>query len=163
MRVRAFAIAILWMASATAQAADVHGRLELQDFAAFARSDSLDALLGARDRNDVAGNLRLTWEPQWDSWTFTLHYLLQADYGDSVRLARARAGLIPAPPSTLLDLTSLLYDHANLKSEQSIDRLSIGYAAEDLVVRIGRQALTWGGGLVFRPMDLFDPFAPNAT
>jgi hypothetical protein len=163
MRVRALAIAILWMASAAAQAADVHGRLELQDFAAFARSDSIDALLGARDRNDVAGNLRLTWEPRWDSWTFSLHYLLQADYGDGVRLARAQAGFITAPPPTLFDLTTLFYDRANLRSEQRIDRLSIGYAGPDLVVRIGRQALTWGGGLVFRPMDLFDPFAPNAT
>jgi hypothetical protein len=31
------------------------------------------------------------------------------------------------------------------------------------VLRVGRQALTWGSGLVFRPMDLFDPFAPSAT
>jgi hypothetical protein len=31
------------------------------------------------------------------------------------------------------------------------------------VVRVGRQALTWGSGLVFRPMDLFDPFSPTAT
>ena len=31
------------------------------------------------------------------------------------------------------------------------------------MVRVGRQALTWGSGLVFRPMDLFDPFSPSAT
>jgi hypothetical protein len=30
-------------------------------------------------------------------------------------------------------------------------------------VRVGRQALTWGSGLVFRPMDLFNPFSPTAT
>jgi len=30
-------------------------------------------------------------------------------------------------------------------------------------LRLGRQALTWGGGLVFHPMDLFNPFAPDAT
>ncbi len=30
-------------------------------------------------------------------------------------------------------------------------------------MRVGRQAITWGSGLVFRPMDLFDPFSPSAT
>jgi hypothetical protein len=27
-------------------------------------------------------------------------------------------------------------------------------------VRIGRQAITWGNGLIFNPMDLFNPFPP---
>jgi hypothetical protein len=29
-------------------------------------------------------------------------------------------------------------------------------------LRIGRQALTWGNGLIFNPMDLFNPFPPAA-
>jgi hypothetical protein len=29
------------------------------------------------------------------------------------------------------------------------------------MVRVGRQALTWGNGLLFNPMDLFNPFAPT--
>ena len=28
-------------------------------------------------------------------------------------------------------------------------------------MRIGRQALTWGDGLLFNPMDLFNPFSPS--
>lgn len=161
MRLRALVFALLLIP--VPAFADIHGRLELQDFAAFARSDSLDALLHARDRNDIAGNLRLTWEPQWDRWSFSVHYLVEADYGDGVPLARAESGILPAPPSTLFDLSTLFANHASFRSEQRIDRLALGYASPDLVLRVGRQALTWGGGLVFRPMDLFDPFAPNAT
>ena len=28
---------------------------------------------------------------------------------------------------------------------------------------VGRQAVTWGNGLMFNPMDLFNPFAPSNT
>ena len=29
------------------------------------------------------------------------------------------------------------------------------------LARIGRQAVTWGNGFLFNPMDLFNPFAPT--
>jgi len=142
---------------------DVHGRIEVQELGAFARSDSLDASLGARDRSDLSGNIRLTWEPSWDRWSVTVHYVIASDDGDGVRLAREEAGLLPAPPSTWFNLTNVFGDSGDVRNTQSIDRLSIAYATPDFVVRVGRQALTWGGGFVFRPMDLFDPFSPSAT
>jgi hypothetical protein len=161
---RALAVAVL-LATATAARADndLHGRIEIQDVGAFARADSLDALLRARDRNDIAGNLRLSWEPTWDRWSFAVHYLLASDYGDGARLARAETGLLPQVPATWFGLSDVFENHGNLEAEQRIDRLSLAYSAPEFVVRIGRQALSWGGGLVFRPMDLFDPFAPSAT
>jgi hypothetical protein len=91
------------------------------------------------------------------------HYVVQAVYGDGVRLARLTSGLLPTPPATLFDLTDVLADDGRFHAEQRIDRLALGYATPDFVVRVGRQALTWGGGLVFRPMDLVNPFAPNVT
>ena len=142
---------------------DLHGRIEIQDVGAFARAGSLDAFLHARDRNDLQGNVRLSWEPSRGPWSFAVHYLLEADTGDGVRLARAETGLIPQTPETWFVLSNTFGNHGNLEADQRIDRLSVGYTAPNLVVRLGRQALTWGGGLVFRPMDLFDPFAPNAT
>ena len=146
-----------------ADSVDIHGRLEVQDAGAFARSDSIDAALGARNRNDLLANFRLTWEPSWDRWSFLFHYVLTTEDGDSVRLMRAEAGLLHAPPSTWFDLTNKFVDHAQVAGTQSIDRLAFAYTAPDFVVRIGRQALSWGSGLVFRPMDLFDPFSASAT
>ncbi len=162
---RGVALASVLVFSAAPALADnaAHGRLEVQDFAAFASDDSLDAVLGAQDRNDIAGNLRLTWEPEWGAWSAGVHYVLAADYGDAARLSRLEHGLLPQPPSTWFNLTNTFEDHGNVVASQTIDRLFVGYATPDFVLRVGRQALTWGGGLVFRPMDLFDPFAPNAT
>ncbi len=142
---------------------EIHGRFELQDAGTFARSDSIEAALGDRDANDSLGNLRLTWEPSWDRWSLSFHYVLTTETGGNVPLVRAETNLLPAPPSTWFNLTETFVNHGQTIGAQSIDRLSVAYAAPDFVVRIGRQALTWGSGLVFRPMDLFDPFSPSAT
>lgn len=44
-----------------------------------------------------------------------------------------------------------------------MDRLSIGYTGDRMVLRVGRQALSWGDGLVFQVLDFFNPFPPNAV
>lgn len=144
-----------------AQDGQVHGRLELQDAEQFTGANSVQAQLGDQTANDMLGDLRLTWEPTWGRWSFQLHYVVQAEDGPDVALANAEAGLIPEPPATLFDLTDTY--HGQVTASQRIDRLALTYSTPDLVVRVGRQALTWGSGLVFRPMDLFDPFGPTAT
>jgi hypothetical protein len=156
-------LALLGCGAARADDA-IHGRLAAQESGSFARDASLDAALGLEDRNDVAGDLRLTWEPSRGPWSLQLHYEATAAYGDSVALARAGStALAPPPPSTWLDLEGVLVDSGRARGVQRIDRLAVTYANPDWVVRVGRQALSWGAGLVFRPLDLFDPFAPNAT
>jgi hypothetical protein len=42
-----------------------------------------------------------------------------------------------------------------------LDRLAVSATADWGSVRIGRQALTWGNGFLFNPMDLFIPFSPT--
>ena len=142
---------------------DIHGRIELQDAGLFARSDSLYAAVGSRDGNDLLSNLRLTWEPSWDRWSFSFHDLVTFEDGVNVRVARAEASLLTASPVTWFNLTKNFDQGDQTLATQQIDRLSLTYTAPDFVARVGRQALTWGCGFVFRPMDLFDPFSPSAT
>lgn len=164
LRLEALALALaLAPAAARSDSFDIHGRFEVQEAGLFASADSLYAALGTRDGNDLSGNLRLIWEPSWDRWSFSLHDLISAEDGVNVRLAHAEASLLPAPPSTWFNLTQTFAEHGQIVGTQSIDRLAVAYTAPDFVLRIGRQALTWGSGLVFRPMDLFDPFSPSAT
>ena len=44
-----------------------------------------------------------------------------------------------------------------------LDRLHVGYAGDKAVARIGRQAVSWGNGLIYTPMDFFNPFDPAAV
>ena len=149
-----------------AHAAGIHGRAAIEDAFAIEGPQSLSAMLGERTRNDVLGDLRLTWEPRAGPWSFDVAYQLSVDWGDAPTLARREAalGVFPAlPPATWFDLSDTFADETHLTATHRIDRLSVGYTTEHLVLRAGRQALTWGSGFVFHPMDLFDPFAPNAT
>jgi hypothetical protein len=142
---------------------DLHGRLELSDAGLFSNGDSIEAALGAEDSDEALANLRLTWEPTWGPWSLQIHGVAAIEDGPAVALSRAEATLLPAPPATWLNLTDTFASHGDVLGQASIDRLALAYTTPDLVVRIGRQAITWGSGLVFRPMDLFDPFSPSAT
>ena len=44
-----------------------------------------------------------------------------------------------------------------------LDRFSIGYTGDKTVLRFGRQAISWGNGLLFTPMDILNPFDPTAV
>lgn len=152
------------MAVAPASADDFKGRVALTEVASFSDFDSIEAALGARERGDIFGNLRLMWEPRWDNWDFVVHYELSKDVGGTVALMQALAPYLPeVPPSTLFDLSHTIVDAPYAQLVQKIDRLSLGYSAPSFVIRAGRQALTWGAGTVFHPMDLINPFAPGAT
>jgi hypothetical protein len=142
---------------------DLHGRLELSDSGLFSSGDSIEAALGAKDSDEALANLRLTWEPTWGPWSLQIHGVTTIEGGPAVALSRADASFLPAPPATWFNLTDTFTDRGDLLGQATIDRLALAYTTPDLVVRIGRQAITWGSGLVFRPMDLFDPFSPSAT
>jgi hypothetical protein len=62
-----------------------------------------------------------------------------------------------------MDLTHVIRDEGRFAALVRLDRLSVGYTGERGVVRIGRQAITWGNGMVFTPMDIFNPFDPAAV
>ena len=163
---RLVSAALLLLLAVPARAEPVHGRLQLQDIYAWEGPQSVAAALDARNRNDVLGDLRLSWTPRRDNWHFDFAWRVGFDAGDTPRFAMREAalGILPAPPPpTWWNLTSTFVDQPRFTAAQRIDRLSVGYTGTNLVVRAGRQALTWGAGLVFRPMDLFDPFAPDAT
>ncbi len=62
---------------------------------------------------------------------------------------------------TLFSLTKVLEQNEEYVLYHRIDRLFFSYIGELGNVYIGRQALTWGKGLLFNPADLLTPFAPS--
>ena len=166
MRATPCLVCCLFLLGGTANAEPLHGRLQLQDVFAQDRSQSIASALGARTRNDVLGDLRLNWSPHWQDWNLDTAYRAGFDVGDTPRFTAQQnsLGVFPAaPPATWWDLSNQFIKGRRVSATQRIDRLSLAYTSTHFVVRTGRQALTWGAGFVFRPMDLFDPFAPDAT
>ena len=61
----------------------------------------------------------------------------------------------------LMDLTKTINETNDYIIYHRLDRFALTLLPHWGTVRIGRQALTWGNGLLFNPMDLFNPFAPT--
>jgi hypothetical protein len=105
---------------------------------------------------------------------------LQADYqllwrdsdlaAGSARLSEAVGGAfthesagLPGDDRRAWTLSDTLQARPRGGSVQRLDRLTLGWRSERLVVRLGRQALSWGNGLIFNPADVFNPFDPTAV
>lgn len=72
------------------------------------------------------------------------------DGGENIRVNAQRAE------------SSWQFDVAAQSRGQHIDRLALKYSAEQNLVILGRDSISWGHGLFFNPADVFAPFSPVA-
>jgi hypothetical protein len=136
------------------------------------RSDDINAVYGANPAHDQNLDLRLKAENRTGPWEFVAHYELLAVAGDTLearnRMAAAGVPLyrtpsgLPDDSRQLFDLTHETADRSRLYAEQRLDRLYVGHTSARQTLRIGRQAVSWGHGLVFQPLDFVNPFSPIA-
>ena len=150
------------------------GHLKLRGSVAWPRSDTLYGELDTNPWLDGNGEFRLKNKLFFGKEAvFETHYEALVTGGDTRRrtddLALASAGstarLFVVPRQLqddrrLLDLTSTIAENDSTLVFHRLDRLSLTLIPSWGLVRVGRQAVTWGNGLVFNPMDLFNPFAP---
>ena len=61
------------------------------------------------------------------------------------------------------DLTWDIEDGNRHRSIHRLDRAALQWRPGDWTVTVGRQAVSWGSGIVFQPMDLFSPFSPTVV
>jgi hypothetical protein len=117
---------------------------------------------------DLGGELRLTSSASDGPWSFAADYQLFALHGDSVAAAASPPGLslfpgyapYPDDGRRLFDMTDVIHEAGDTAVVQRLDRLWAAYTTDRLVIRAGRQALSWGNGLFYAPMDLVNPFDP---
>ena len=133
---------------------DFGGHSKLRLVAQSYPSDSLFRDVIGANSVDGAGELRFYSSAKSDKWSLHADYQLIAINSDFLA-----AGL-PEDDSRLFDLTSILDDSNRNALLHRLDRFWVGYAGEKTVVRFGRQALSWGNGLLYAPMDLVNPFDP---
>ena len=117
--------------------------------------DSLFRDIVGPDSLDVGADLRLNLKLASGRWTFDTAYQLVGLQGDGLKLSGP-----PNDDRRLLDLTDIISEGSDSAILHRLDRLWLGYTSEKAVVRLGRQALSWGNGLAYAPMDLVNPFDP---
>ncbi|MGQ9427418.1 hypothetical protein ACXYTJ_03985 [Gilvimarinus sp. F26214L] len=94
-------------------------------------------------------------------------YQVQALYGDRLSTelvtgSPASAAAYPEDDRRVVDLTKVVSEDDDTALLHRLDRFNIGYSSDKLVLRAGRQVLSWGNGLMFNPVDFFNPFDPAA-
>ena len=104
---------------------------------------------------DLAADIRLNLIVDRGRWTFDSAWQLIGLQGEGIAITG-----IPDDDRRLFDLSDVITDGSESALLHRMDRLWVGYASEKTVVRFGRQALSWGNGLAYAPMDLVNPFDP---
>ncbi|MCP5181296.1 MAG: hypothetical protein H6993_00345 [Pseudomonadales bacterium] len=124
------------------------------------------ALDGGPVQQQLDANVRAQRTRQWGSLQAMLAVDVRSTWGDGVTLTlpglASRAGNANDMPN-ILDLTANVSRGSEHVVTTHIDRLAFGYTGDSWSVRAGRDAVSWGSGLVFNPLDLFSPFAPAET
>jgi hypothetical protein len=136
---------------------------------AFPDDSAFHQVTGAA-ASSLETELRLNFSVDKGPWSFDSAWQLYAGYGDRVELMRDLAGTslpgtghLPSDDRRLMNLTDTIRDDGKLVAVHRLDRLAVGYAGDNIVVRAGRQAISWGNGLIFSPMDIVNPFDPTAV
>jgi hypothetical protein len=146
-----------------------HGHLKYElDGYAFSDSSVYEQLYGQAQLNQTAQfryHLGLKWQ---SGWLVEADYQLLAGYGEHRYQTTALVNNYLSLSSVinddqrLLNLTDTLAEHRDFVMVQRLDRALVGYQSNNNVIKFGRQAITWGNGQFFNPMDFVNPFDPTS-
>lgn len=153
---------------------DWGGKAKLSQTFFFPPDGGFDRLSGSGSQQSLTGGeVRLTNRIEaGDFFSFTTHYQLIGLAGSAVKDRMDAARMFPqvlsyehtaryADSYKFMDLTRVLDSSSDYVLYNRLDRLFAAYETDTVTLRIGRQAVTWGNGLIFNPADLVNPFAPT--
>ena len=145
----AFQARLKWFTAAAALPARDALRRALQDATPFRHS----------------ADLRLMWRPRIGRARLIVAHATSAvrdpamGLGDTSGIALERLPAVNG--ARLLKLGWQVDEGANARLLHRFDRLAIEWRSSRWAVTAGRQAVSWGAGLVFQPLDVLSPFAPT--
>jgi hypothetical protein len=148
---------------------DIRSRVSLQTFP----DNSIIEQFTGPSATDLSSILRLKFAAGKGPWDFQAAGQLFYLYGETTEYSRELAaqapelaalfGRLPNDDRRWWDLTHTIKDTGKTAIIDRFDRLSVGYTSDKVALRFGRQALSWGNGLFFVPMDIVNPFDPAAV
>ena len=124
--------------------------------------------LSGSSLQDHSLEVRLKASGRRGPWDFSAHAQLIAVHSDSLNGFRGLPGLIYPGADVINDkrrwfnLTHEINNKDKTASLVRFDRFNIAYSSDKAVIRFGRQAISWGNGMLFTPMDILNPFDPAA-
>ncbi|MBV1907000.1 MAG: hypothetical protein KUG75_13060 [Pseudomonadales bacterium] len=142
-------------------------RLKIFGSSSFLPADDLQRSLDGSPVLDINVDARFMLTHQTGNWAINLESAINYSAGDSLIFSASPQSTLNQVPvdddARLINLTVKLSAGERHRLINRFDRASIIYREENWSVSIGRQALSWGSGLIFQPLDLFSPFSPTTV
>ena len=117
-------------------------------------------------REDGALDLRTMLQHDVGAWSFEVAHTALIQYDKSLSLGLAGTSgeqIVVSDDRRWVNLTDPLNDGRRHRTLHRLDRLNVQWRSDKWAVTVGRQAVSWGSGIVFQPLDPFNPFAPTAV
>ncbi len=131
--------------------------------------DSVLQSISGNSMQDHNLEARLKVSARRERWSFATHAQFITVYSDTLLGFRDLPQIIFPGAGIITDdrrwfnLTHELTNEGKNATLLRLDRVSVAYTGDKTVIRLGRQAISWGNGLLFTPMDIFNPFDPTAV
>lgn len=171
-RVLGLAALFLLVDFGIAAGGELGGHIKAQALVRDYRHDDAGALTaGSRpDLESLDSRVNAAWyRGPWDISLQAQLFLLRGDLvaaRNAQPSAGAGGGSLPLPDLSddhqVFDLSWTPSEGGSHLVVGHLDRIALGYTRGPLAVHLGRRATSWGNGLVFQVLDLFDPFPPDA-
>lgn len=151
------------------------GHFRVQGSATRTEDETIYQSVGTGDYYDGMVNFRLKNKIFFNGKGYLeTHYEAVTSGGDTRKkrrnLQRLFPGLLSAglfddgvvnDKTRLIDLSATIDEKDDYVFFHRLDRFHMTFLPAWGAFSIGRQALTWGNGMLFNPMDLFNPFSPT--
>ena len=167
MAARHAAIGLLAIAATLGHASEFDARVKWHTTAQrLPAGDAQRDATGEAKPLDHGADLRLLWRRDLGSFTVEVDHATTYLVGDSIETANSGPTFDQTPTGDeerLLDLTWEVDRGDRHRLLHRFDRFALKYRTSRWAVTVGRDAVSWGNGVVFHPMDLFNPFAPTTV
>ena len=155
------------MVAGTANALEADFRLKwFSNLSALPEHDVQRPFIGTPSV-DSTGDLRLMFTQDVGPVRILVDHSTIIQTGDAVFLQRGPDSAVDqtviSDEHRWLDLTWKFDDGPHHQSVHRFDRLALQLQTGDWGVTVGRQAVSWGSGFVFQPLDPFNPFSPTVV
>lgn len=117
-------------------------------------------------RQDSAVDLRSMLRHDRGNWSVELAHTTLVQQGDSLLLGQVSADteqVVVSDDARAINLTEPLNQGRRHRTLHRLDRFNVQWRSDRWAFTLGRQAVSWGSGIVFQPLDPFNPFAPTAV
>jgi hypothetical protein len=167
---RSFLLLVPFAVAADDWTTEFDGHSKTRFLADIYPDNSVFQPLTGKSASSLETELRLNFSARRNAWSVDGAWQLYGAWGDRVELMRDVSGVslpgfshLPSDDRRLMNLTDTIRDDGKFAAVHRLDRLAVTWSSDNLVVRAGRQAITWGNGLVFSPMDIVNPFDPTTV